>query len=280
MRAVAKNVLGLSFLAMSLFACAKGGKFTGVGGDGGSGAAGGSGGGQAGTTMTTGTGGVTMTTDTGTTTTTTTTTPSQTCSEAPCKLVSPQCGCAAGEMCALDNMGARACKPEGDTQHANQCSGLYSCVAGELCVQTSAAVSLCSTYCDKDAQCGGGLCLITLTDPNNPNGTIAGVTLCTDDCSPITGVGCPSGLNLGCGIYQEPDGQMRIFTLCHGTGAAGQGAACTKDADCGAGSGCFTVGMANQCLKYCNVGSPNCPAGTTCNDVGIAYKGIEYGACL
>lgn len=272
-----QNLLGLSFLAMSLFACANGSKFNG-GGSGGDGANGGSNGG----TTATSTGGATTTSMGGTTTTsmggtTTTTTP---CNEAPCKLVNPQCGCAAGEMCALDNTGARACHAEGDTTHAQPCSGLYSCVPGELCVQTSSSVSLCSTYCDNDSQCGGGVCLITLTDPANPNVTLDGVTLCTDDCSPLNGSGCPAGLGLGCGIYQEQTGAMRLFTLCHGTGNVAQGGTCTLDADCAAGSGCFTVGMVNQCLKYCNFNSPSCPGATTCQDLKILHKGIEYGACL
>ncbi len=275
----ARNLLGLSVIVASLVACATGGKFGGGGSGGdGSGAAGGGSGGQTGTTTTTPVGG----TGGGMTTTTTTTT-TQACAEAPCKLVSPQCGCGAGDMCAIDDTGTRSCHVEGDTQLQQPCAGLYSCVAGSLCVQTSTSTSLCTSYCDADNQCSGGLCLIQLNDPSNPGGILQDVTLCTDDCNPITSVGCPAGLGLGCGVYQEQAGQMRIFTLCGGAGNGGQGTACTTNEDCLAGSACFTLnGDPNdqQCLKYCNLASPSCPGVTTCVDIMIAYNGVNYGACL
>ena len=74
---------------------------------------------------------------------------------------------------------------------------------------------------------------------------------------------------------------MRIFTLCGGAGNGAQGTTCTTNENCAAGSACFTLSdMSKQCLKYCNFNSPSCPGATTCLDLGIAYKGIEYGACL
>lgn len=273
-------LLGLGCLLGSLVSCATGGKFAGTGG-GSSGGSGGSGGGDAGsgggaTTTTTGTtgggGGDTTSTGSGTTT-------MAMCDEAPCKLVSPQCGCDGGDMCAINGTGDRECHAPGDKQIDQECTGLYSCAPGSLCTLVSSSKSICTAYCDSDAQCGGGLCLIQLNDPQSPGDVLAGVTLCSDDCDPVTGTGCPAGLGLGCNLGQQADGAMTVFTICGGSGNGAQGATCTDNEDCAAGSGCFG---ANGCLKYCKPGSPVCPAGTTCLsfDPQLFYKGVEYGACL
>lgn len=275
----ARDLLGLCILAVGLCACAKGGTFNGSGGDaqGGSGASGGQtssgGGGSSG-----GSGGTTTTTTTSSSSSTTTT---PACGESPCKLVEPQCGCDAGDMCSIDNTGARVCHAEGDVALGGVCTGLYSCATGSLCVQVSSTKSLCSKYCDADNQCSGGICLIQLTDPNDPNSVLPDITLCTNDCDPTNGSGCPTGDGVGCQLYQEQDGAMRTFTLCAGAGALGQGATCTDNEDCQIGFACFTVNMASQqCLKYCKVNNASCPAGTACQDIGLVYNGVAYGACL
>jgi hypothetical protein len=184
-------------------------------------------------------------------------------------------------MCAIGQMGKRECHAAGMTPLGQPCAGLYSCVAGSLCVQTSTSTSLCTNYCDADNQCNGGTCLIQLNDPANPGQTLQGLTLCSDDCNPVNGSGCPVGLGLGCGLFQEQTGAMRVFTLCGGTGNGAQGSTCTTNDNCQAGSACFTLSnMSKQCLKYCNVASPSCPGASQCQDLMIAYKGTEYGACL
>ncbi|MEZ4299730.1 MAG: hypothetical protein R3B70_32575 [Polyangiaceae bacterium] len=268
--------LGIACLAASAVACAKGGSFEGKGGDGGDAGNGGAGGGMTTSSTDGGTGG-------GETTSTTTGTPTETCNESPCKLVSPQCGCSNGDMCAINNTGARECHVAGDKQIDQECVGLYSCVPGSLCVLVSSTKSVCTSYCDADNQCNGGLCLIQLNDPQNPGSLLPNVTLCSDDCDPVTAAGCPAGLGLGCQLGQESTGQMRVFTICGGTGGGGQGASCTDSEDCQAGYGCFTLSDNTQeCLKYCKPATPACSGGATCLSFNpqLVYKGVEYGACL
>jgi hypothetical protein len=92
---------------------------SGNGGNSGAGAAGqgGSGAGQA--TTSNGPGVTTTTGPGGPTTTTTTSSPASSsstgtpCDEDPCKLVAPQCGCGADEMCTLAGGGTRVCTDEG-----------------------------------------------------------------------------------------------------------------------------------------------------------------------
>ncbi|MBK8252910.1 MAG: hypothetical protein IPK82_09600 [Polyangiaceae bacterium] len=263
----------LAFTCLSALACAKGNTFQGTGGNGTGGSGDTGGGGQT-------TGSTTTIISTGGSTTSSTLPP---CDEQPCKLVSPQCGCADGEMCAIGDTGDRECHAEGDKQIDQECVGLFSCAAGSLCVQVSTQKSVCSPYCDNDNQCNGGICLIQLNDPSSPGQALQDVTLCSDDCDPTTAAGCPPGLNLGCQLGQESTGQMRVFTICGGTGPGGQAATCTDSEDCAAGYGCFTLSdMSQKCLKYCKPASPSCPGAATCYsfDPQLLYKGVEFGACL
>lgn len=269
-----RSLLGLICLAGSLVACATGGKLQGTGASGGDG---GAGGGEGGGTTTGNTGGEGATT---TTTTTSTGTPTPTCDESPCKLVSPQCGCAAGDMCAINMKGDRECVLAGDEQPGQACTGFFSCAPGALCVQASSTTSTCSTYCDQDAQCNGGICVLGLNDPDAPGQTIPDVLLCSDDCNPLTNAGCNAALGLGCRLHQEQEGQMRVFTLCTGAGNGGQNATCADQEDCAPGSACFTfTDMSMKCLQYCNVNSPSC-AQCVSLDPPLIYKGVNYGACL
>lgn len=272
-------LFGLTILPLSLVACATGGTFGGTG-EGASG--GGAEGGGATTTAPEG-GGTTTGTDTSTDTTTTgvtTTTTAPPCEESPCKLVPPQCGCEGDEMCTINTTGARTCRAPGDVAPGDVCVGLYSCQPGSLCIQTASSVSLCAPYCDDDAQCpGAAICFIQLNDPQNPGQLLPGVKLCTDDCDPITSVGCPSGAKLGCQVYTDQSAGL-TFTLCAGAGTATQGQACNAVEDCAPGHSCFTLGDGTkQCLKFCNINNPACP---TCVpiDPPMVYNGVTYGACL
>lgn len=236
----------------------------------------------AGTTANPGGGGSAPTTATDTfTTMMTTTTTGEMCAEAPCKLTEPQCGCAATEMCAINTSGERECHEPGEAQLGATCTGIFGCDKGLLCVNASSSVSVCSKYCSDDNECGGGLCLLTLTDPNNPNGTLPGVTLCTDSCVPSTNAGC-NAAGLGCQIYLQQGPPDVYFTLCSGAGSSGQGSLCTDNTDCAPTFACLDDGTGNKCLKYCNVAAPNCPLTTTCYafQTPVIVAGVEYGACL
>jgi len=200
------------------------------------------------------------------------------CAESPCKLVQPQCGCAAGQACAIDGspQGTRICVAAGSTPIGGTCTG-NECVPGSLCVKTTDTISTCMKYCSTDSNCTapGGLCIITLNDGSS--GQIPGVTLCTENCDPSTNTGCPVA-GTACGLAQESMGQMRLLTRCGGSGVGTQGASCVDDTDCAPTFGCFNAGT-TQCLKYCKVGGAACPGGATCTSLGMIGN-TTYGACL
>lgn len=199
------------------------------------------------------------------------------CGENPCKLVSPQCGCAGGEMCTIDGMGGRLCIAAGSAAVGQTCMTSDECAAGGLCAQISSTLATCMKFCSIDSNCTapGGLCTITLNDGSS--GQIPGVTLCSENCDPTTNTGClVSGS--ACHLGKEPAGQMRYFSRCGGSGAGTQGAACTNDEQCAPTFGCFNSGT-KKCLKYCKVGGAACPGGLTCASIGV-IGGTEYGACL
>lgn len=198
------------------------------------------------------------------------------CSESPCRLVAPQCGCPAGQGCYTDNNGNRGCITASAEQEGEPCTG--PCAPGNICVGAGSS-SLCARFCESDADCTGGpgsLCLLTLVDGSeNP---IA--KLCSTNCSPAGG-GCPSGL--GCGVGFEEDGLMRVFTNCRPAGAGRAGDPCSSGSDCADGHFCAETSSGPQCIEFCTV-----PAGTECTrgfcnrfeDDPLVIGGVEYGYCL
>jgi hypothetical protein len=199
------------------------------------------------------------------------------CLETPCKLVNPQCGCAAGEMCQIDGTtsGAKECVAAGNVAIGAACTGA-DCSPGSICVNTTPVIDTCVKYCNTDTDCTapGGLCLITLNDGSS--GNIPGVTLCTENCDPATNIGCPVA-GTGCQMAQESMGQMRLLTRCTEAGSGTQGASCTDNGDCATTYGCFNAGT-TQCLKYCKVGGAACPGGLICSSLGTIGS-TEYGVC-
>jgi hypothetical protein len=207
------------------------------------------------------------------------------CAEQPCKLVGPQCGCAAGKACVPTQAGARTCNLAGNVAWGGECDGATKrCQAGYDCVATG-ATGTCMKFCDADAQCTapGGICTIQLVDGNQQ--PIAGAVVCSPNCDPTTNTGCPVA-GTGCTLGQEQAGQKRFFSLCDGTGAAGQGQACTKDSDCKAMYGCFTNAQQKQvCLEWCNAAKQSCPGGLQCvplsdgNGGDVSLGNLTLGAC-
>jgi hypothetical protein len=206
------------------------------------------------------------------------------CDESPCKLVDPQCGCAADEQCGLDpSDGSVTCVDAGDIPWKELCPPGTECEPGHICV-TVTGISLCGKFCDDDSQCGGpgGICIRALNDGNGD--PIPGAVLCTESCDPSTSMGCP-GAGTSCQLGREDMGQMRFFTLCLASGAGMQGAACMGNVDCAPSFGCFNDGVSDMCLKYCKVASPSCPAGTQCAAITIGMEQVfieneQYGACI
>jgi hypothetical protein len=201
------------------------------------------------------------------------------CEGDPCKLVSPQCGCDAGDKCTINGT-TIACGADG-TEAIGAACGASDCSAGGLCLG-DAGGGYCAQFCDEDAECGGALvCGVGLNDGSG--GTIPDVALCSSNCDPATVAGCPAGL--GCVLGREADGLERFFFMCFPAGTGVDGAACTSAASCAPGYGCYNNGTADVCLKNCNVNTPACTGIQTCyalndeNQLPVNVNGYPMGAC-
>ena len=207
--------------------------------------------------------------------------PVTSCTESPCRLVSPQCGCAAGQACYLTGA-TRACAAAGTGTEGAACTSSSSCAPGFDCINFSGTASgqQCTRYCGTDTDCGGragALCIGTLND--GAGGTVPGVRTCTAGCNPVTSLGCAPGL--GCAVYRENSGAMRWLTDCGGpVGSGTQDAPCFDDSDCARGHLCDT--MLGLCLSWCRVGvGSDCDFGYTCYrfTTPAVIGGTEYGVC-
>ncbi len=195
------------------------------------------------------------------------------CEEDPCKLMPPQCGCSMGDKCTFVGTDI-GCASEGTGVHGDTCANDGDCAAGTLCLILGER-SACRDFCDTDADCDapGGQCVLEL----NPNPSTK--NWCTDNCDPVSTVGCTGGR---CELGQD-EVTMDWYTVCVGAGAGTQGAACSAIDDCAPGYGCLEVNNVDSCHRFCEVASPNCPASApTCASFGapaiIGNK--EYGGCL
>jgi hypothetical protein len=214
-----------------------------------------------------------------------------TCAKQPCSLA-PQCGCAAGSACQLDDnnlaTGGTTCLAAGSGDDATTCTSDTQCKAGHGCIG-----GRCRTWCAGDGDCTtgpGALCIIGVVY-GSPQMSVPGATTCTTDCDPSskTPAGCPA--TWGCHVYQEAMGQKRYLTDCDPAGTVGAGGTCTNNASCQAGMDCIQVNrggtITNECHPSCicpsgNCAAGTCPAGSTCmaftTKVMIGTR--EYGVCL
>jgi hypothetical protein len=205
---------------------------------------------------------------------------SSSCSESPCRILAPQCGCAAGESC-YPSGATRVCAVSGTRLEGSGCTGVSDCATGMGCVNFSSSAAtpgnMCSRVCNTDADCASGaVCIHTIDD--GLGGTVPGLRFCSRVCTPSPSTGCAP--NLACTIFREGSGLMRYFTDCAGpVGTGRQGAACVDDTDCAAGFGCADPGTGLQCLSWCRVASPSCPVGTACLGFGAIVSGVEWGLC-
>lgn len=287
-------------LAFVLVACATGdpigqgtGPGTGPGGDGGSSGEGGRTGdggdtgsptsGPGGTTSggspTGGGAGSTSSTSSGTSSSTSGTP----CAEDPCRLVEPQCGCGADEMCTIvDGQGGRDCAPEGTRTPGQQCgTGLGDCEAGALCVYVfDAGETLsCARFCESDAQCDGqgSVCALGLTGVDD-------VSLCSQNCDLVSSSGCAiAGTKCGAGY---DDAAQRNFTVCVGAGTGTAQAICNNETNqCAPGFECLRTNETTEtyrCFKWCSTAAPGCPDGLTCQtdfDPPLTVGNVTYGVC-
>jgi hypothetical protein len=203
-----------------------------------------------------------------------------TCSEDPCKLTLPQCGCASGEKCtwAADT---GSCTADGNTDPGSACNAANTCKAGSHCLNVG-SLAVCKKYCADDTHCDapGGLCVLQV---DMTPGVPYQQKWCSDNCDPPSGVGCDAP-NAKCELGKEQDGLMRYFTLCLPAGAGLDGAPCPNGyADCADGFGCIglDIDMNPICLQWCNLATPSCQAGAcTTFTPPVSVGNVTYGACL
>lgn len=200
------------------------------------------------------------------------------CSEQPCKLTSPQCGCSPDRQCSVNAMGDRECIVKGTAPIGASC-GSTECVPGAMCVGPTSTSLSCLEFCDDNSDCTGpgGICYFTLDDGSG--GMVPGVKLCSQNCDPTTNSGCASGL--GCQVVRDM-ATNQVFTFCAQAGTGGDTAACVNGfTDCKAQFGCFNNGTSDICLQWCTIGGAACPGGLTCYSLQtpLIVGATEYGVC-
>ncbi|AKF07246.1 hypothetical protein [Sandaracinus amylolyticus] len=203
-----------------------------------------------------------------------------TCSESPCRLVGPQCGCATGQACYHSGATALCATAGGGTEGAS-CTSPTSCAAGHTCIDYSreAAIDLpmCTRYCASDADCSGigSLCLGAIDDGSG--GERADVRLCTRSCDPIDGTGCSPQTT--CHVFRESEGAMRFLTDCSGPIGGGRSYdLCGDDGDCARNYAC----VSGRCRRWCLVATDEgCAFDEICVSPSptIILGGVQYGFC-
>jgi len=185
----------------------------------------------------------------------------------PCDLWA-QCGCPAGQGCAVDGAGALGCVEAGTARQGESCAA-EPCSPGHYCL----ADDTCAAYCDDDHPCpGDSACIVELQDWDGfPLATLcwgsgaqagSGCDLLADDC--------PAGES--CALVEGDPG-----TECLAPGAVPADGACTYADDCEAGSSCvqFQDEDTAHCREHCDIGALSlCPAGRECFGLDLGDAGI------
>jgi len=186
------------------------------------------------------------------------------CPEDPCRLVAPQCGCPAGEMCS--RAAAPRCIPEGSANEGEPCARDEDCAAGLTCPTNGAT---CRPYCDDDAICDGARCV----EPTSG----AAVGLCTHVCDARDGSGCTAGGGCYLSAFTAVEtGATIIDTVCLVPGTAGEGEPCPTFTECRPGFACAD----DVCRQVCDLDAPSCAVGR-CNELTprTTIRGVRYGVC-
>jgi len=198
------------------------------------------------------------------------------CSEEPCKLVSPQCGCDDGFGCTLNAEGERVCLAAGAVAPGQACSATALCSAGSVCVGYGEGLYACASFCEDDTSCDapGGKCIVPLVGSE--------VLLCSEDCDLISSAGC-SVAGLSC---QFNLAGVAPYTLCAPSGTQPAQGTCLETSECLPGHACLpTTAGDSRCFEWCNVESPVCEVGFSCGaleideGVPLVIGDVSYGAC-
>jgi cysteine-rich repeat protein len=187
----------------------------------------------------------------------------------------PQCGCPAGQKCTLLG-GDRSCTPAGLMNEGRACTSEVECAAGLMCIgAVSSDVSACYRFCNADTDCmgAGSRCVVSV---GSGGGEVPGVSLCSINCDPITGAGCPSGTACKPWLVEGS-----YITDCSGEVGSGRtGRECTSDADCAVGFFCISPAFPN-CLQYCAYPGGYCEGGYACTrfEPNVRIGSVEIGYC-
>jgi hypothetical protein len=217
--------------------------------------------------------------------------------------VFPQCGCASGQNCNVENMttGAAQCVAPGTVGLWGSCDPLEVGANGDgVCVVGSSCVDgVCSPFCGVDADCGGPhRSCVQVQSVNSSTGaatSIPGFLICLSYCDPTSPQSSANGY-AACGAGVNCFGNTNGSSYCSApvTGSGTQGKVCTgtfyvEDATlCAIGFAC--VGNASltaaTCYKQCHVsGGTECTGTQTCHSqstkvyAGTPGTATEIGYC-
>lgn len=157
-------------------------------------------------------------------------------------------------------------------EEGQPCCQPNSCDRGLFCVGAVRDGSTCTTQgvcrrycCGSSTECSVGQRCEPLV-----SGFAGGICDFADDCNPVTQTGCPTGQ----GCYPNA-GDVGCFapTDVHG----GNGDACSYNNDCDPGFACFGEDP-SVCRQFCDMASPSCPAGHSCQGIRDFIAGV--GVCM
>ena len=174
-----------------------------------------------------------------------------------------QCGCAADETC--DLVSARAtCVKAGAKTAATSCATTSDCARGLTC-----RGGACRPFCDGATACGApglGACA-------SPVEAASTVQACAVTCElQAPAKTCGAGT---CALDATT-------TDCRPAGAKAIGASCAGATECVAGATCAPTIYGRMCLRWCRIGTGECPGFGICTNPfssNITVSGVSYGVC-
>jgi hypothetical protein len=191
------------------------------------------------------------------------------CSETPCRLVVPQCGCEVGQMCQRTVMGTamRGCVPPGAALRTEECGRALDCELGTGCLLAAVGEpGQCQPWCFESSLCSPEICARTTVG--------ADVGACTSACDPLGDgtSGCPPSLACRLArVTRMDDGILVPAALCGLPTGAAELDPCVTSLDCAPGLVCDP---SSTCRKICRTAA-DCGAGT-CTLASPPFRGLGW----